>query len=95
MSDLKIYKYPFEVQDNVEIKMPMGASILTVQVQDNNPYIWAIVWPDHPLELRRFRLFGTGHPIDMELKQLNKYIGTFQLLDGRFVGHLFETSGGK
>jgi len=89
MGDLKIYKYPFEVQGDVEISMPAGATILTVQVQGETPCIWAIVDPEQPIAVRRFRIFGTGHPLDIE-PALSRYIGTFQLLGGRYVGHLFE-----
>lgn len=89
MGDLKIYKYPFEVQGDVEIAMPTGATILTVQVQGETPCIWAIVDPEQPIIVRHFRVFGTGHPLDIE-PTLSRYIGTFQLVCGRFVGHLFE-----
>lgn len=92
MSDLRIYKYPFNVQDEIRIEMPKDASILTIQAQDEVPCIWAIVDIEQPtIEVRRFRLFGTGHPMDIE-PALSRYIGTFQLLGGRFIGHLFDIS---
>ncbi|KKN27722.1 hypothetical protein LCGC14_0861460 [marine sediment metagenome] len=84
-----IYKYPFEVSDTVEIMMPTKARILTVQTQSNAPCIWALVDGDKPLETRRFRVFGTGHEFNIDPIQ-SKYIGTFQLMDGGFIGHLFE-----
>lgn len=85
----KIYKYQLEVKDYFSIVMPKGASILTVQVQQGIPCIWAIVDPEQILmETRNFRIFGTGHPILVSAK--NSYIGTFQLQNGGFVGHLFE-----
>lgn len=85
-----IHKYEIEVKDINMINMPVGAEILCVQVQYKIPCIWAKV-DNNPTEFKKrfFRLIGTWHfvPYDETLE----YIGTFQLHDGRFVGHLFET----
>lgn len=89
MGELIIFKYTFEVDPEVEIEMPKGAHILTVQVQHGYPTIWAIVDPEQPKEIRHLRLFGTGHPLDID-PAASRYIGTFQLDMGNFVGHLFE-----
>ncbi len=83
-----IFKYPFPVSDVINLDIPKGAYILTVQVQNEIPCIWALVDPEAPTESRGFRCFGTGHPIDVEIHNTS-YIGTFQLLGGSFVGHLF------
>ena len=40
-------------------------------------------------EVRRFALRGTGQYFDYR-SNVEKYIGTFQLNEGAFVGHLFE-----
>jgi len=89
MGDLIIFKYNFEVTDKVEIEMPKGAHVLTVQEQYGYPTILAIVDPDHPKEIRHFRLFGTGHYLDVDPVK-TRYIGTFQHLGGSFIEHLFE-----
>ena len=86
---MKIYKYPFPVIQNVTIKMPKGARILTVQMQGENPYIWAIVDQNMTKEDRHFKVYGTGH--DLNMKQNEEYIGTWQ--EGSFVWHLFEVKG--
>lgn len=71
--------------------MPVGAMVLSVQVQRMMPYIWALVDPDlPPLEERLFYVVGTGHPLS---DNPGKYIGTFQLLEGGLVFHLFEGLG--
>lgn len=49
----------------------------------------ALVEENENYETRKFRLTGTGHSIKDSPGILN-YIGTFQLLEGRFVGHIFE-----
>lgn len=81
-----VHKYPFDVLDLIKIKMPEGARVLTVQTQRGVPCIWAIVDTEQPTKTHYFRVFGTGHAdISDQL-----YIGTFQLFDGEFIGHLFE-----
>ena len=82
-----IYKYAFEVTDHVSIAMPEGADLLCVQTQGHTQCIWAIVNPDLPLETRRFRVYGTGHPLD---ETPGIYVGTFQLMGGSLVFHVFE-----
>jgi len=83
---MKIYKYPIPVNDEIVIKMPMSAKVLTVQMQKSEPYIWALVNPDEEMVERRFYLYGTG----MTITHSESYIGTFQMLNGGLVFHLFE-----
>lgn len=82
----RIYKYPVRIDDVQTIDLPQGAQVLSVQVQDGSPYIWACVNPSAVSEPRQFHLYGTGHPIE----DLLRFIGTFQLFGGRLVYHLFE-----
>ena len=82
-----IWKFEIEVDDKIKIEMPKNSEILCVQVQNGKPCIWAKVIKENSKEIRFFTVFGTGH----EIKEHNlNYIGTFQLFEGRFVGHLFE-----
>lgn len=37
------------------------------------------------------RVFGTGHPIPDDFF---RYVGTFKLLDGEFIGHLYARQSG-
>ena len=90
-----IYKYPITDENKQVILLPKEAEILSVQVQNNDPYIYAMVDADSEKEERFFRLFHTGSeiPVDMGVDLI--YIGTFMLNDpshttGTFVGHLFE-----
>lgn len=80
----KIYKY--EIEQTIE--MPVGAEILTIQLQHDIPNLWAVVDTEiEEKETRNFAIVGTGHAMeDGDMK----YIGTFQLFDGGFVGHVFE-----
>lgn len=82
---MKVWKYEIGESD-CEIEMPDGAQILTVQVQDGKPYIWALVNPENYFTIRRFITYVTGSFADIH--EYNKYIGTYQI--DWFVGHVFE-----
>lgn len=88
-----IYKFPIKrVTDVVQIEMPVGAQVLCVQVQHETPCIWAIVDTEAATEPRYFEIYGTGNPLPdhLDVEYDTKYIGTFQLHEGGFVGHVFE-----
>lgn len=81
-----IFKYPVELTDYFQIQMPDCAEVLSVQVQNGRPYIWALVEMDYAPRNYNFRLAGTGHPIEEDNL---KFIGTFQIASGTLVFHLF------
>ncbi len=85
---LTIYKYQMNADDVIVVEIPKDAKILTVQMQGETPCIWAAVNPDARKVERRFRMYGTGHPIDENLTL--EYIDTFQMHGGMLVFHLFE-----
>ena len=76
-----IWKYKIDGS----IQMPMDAQILTVQNQNGEEHLWALVNPNNELETRKFLIVGTGQSFD---DTDTKYIGTFQ--QPPFVWHLFE-----
>lgn len=90
---LTVYKYPLLKGSQVCVGLPKGAKILTVQVQNGVPHIWALVNPENPLVERFFRLAGTGCSIEEHKDDLH-YVGTFQLFKGRKIYHLFEVKFG-
>lgn len=83
----KIYKYDIPILDDFYLDLPIQAKILSFQIQDETPVIWALVDPTNDPETRRFSVWGTGEVID--LKNSDIYIGTAQKKHG-FVWHLFE-----
>ncbi len=87
---ITIWKFPIEVTDIQTIEMPVKAQILTVQVQHNRPFLWAMVNSYYPIESRKIRIFGTGH--DLSQEDASKYIGTFQVDGGNLVFHVFDQS---
>jgi len=82
-----IFKYALPTQDRVTFVLPKGAEILKIDVQLDQPFIWALINPEAASEERFFRVAGTGHPI--EDKNL-KFIDTFQMHGGDLVFHVFE-----
>jgi len=81
-----IWKFPILVCDEQEIEMPQFSQVLTVQMQDGQPCLWAFVDPERPMRKRKIRVFGTGHTIE----SCGRYISTFQMQGGALVFHVFE-----
>lgn len=86
---LTIYKYQIDIHDIIEIAMPQHARILAIQMQHNVPCLWAVVDTEYAMVSRRFRVFGTGRPMD---KDYTRFIGTFQMDNESLVFHVFEES---
>lgn len=82
-----IWKFELKVLSDQIILMPKGAKVLCVQVQNDFICLWAICDAEALKEKRKFSIFGTGHRLEGSDK---KYIGTIQLDNGSFVGHVFE-----
>ena len=83
----RIYKYPVPVDDKFVLELPLGSMVLTVQMQKSEPQIWVLCNPDAIKVKRYFYVYGTG--MEVSEKALN-YIGTFQMLAGGLIFHLFE-----
>ena len=86
-----IYKYPLEITDTQFVELPLGAEILTAQMQGNQLCLWVLVNPSPDVfkKNRRIEIIGTGNPVPVgDLK----YISTFQqmLVGGGLVFHIFE-----
>lgn len=82
-----IYKFKIIIADTFSLEMPFGAKILKVDIQNEEPVLWALVNTDYEThETVYFRLIGTGHPMPKDI--LLKYVDTFQ--QPPFVWHLFK-----
>lgn len=88
-----IWKYQLEVKDVQEIELPQGSALLSVQVQNGNPCLWALVYnTEAEKETIRLRTIGTGNPIDSADFDPEDFLGTYQLMNGSFVGHIFQVT---
>lgn len=86
MATTTVWKFPIPVNDTVTIPMPIGAEVLSVQLQHDDACVWARVDREMPMEPRRFHWRGTGHPAD----GLGRFVGTILVHGGELVFHLFE-----
>lgn len=68
------------------VHMPEEAHLLTLQVQQGVPTLWAQVNPEAPVVRRIFQWVGTGQKAPAD----GTYVGTVQLQGGQFVFHLYE-----
>jgi len=84
-----IWKFELKADAYTDISMPKGAHVLCVQEQGGVPCIWAIVNPSAEKENRRFRVYGTGYPLEIQWNE-SDYVGTFQIAGGALVFHVFE-----
>ena len=84
---MRIWKFPLKVEDEQELDMPSLACVLCVQVQNEIPCLWALVDDKRPTVRRIVHILGTGHVATGA--ESSHYVGTFQLLSGSFVGHVF------
>ena len=83
-----VWKFPVQIDDRVNVRLPMGATILTVDMQGDQLCLWALVDPDASLnKVRTLRIAGTGHPITDEAVD---HLGTFFLHDRALVFHVFD-----
>jgi hypothetical protein len=75
-----IYKYTLDEP----VRMPKGATVVQVGIQDGLYCIWAVVDTDVPVEERRFVVVGTGR----ELNDNMVHVGT--VFENPFVWHIME-----
>lgn len=85
-----IWKYPLEFAGYVQtFEMPVGAEVLTAQVQHGRICLWALVEDKLPAVYdRNFIILGTGHE-NREQGEL-KYVATVQMENGSLIFHIFE-----
>lgn len=81
-----IYKYILNPGDS-EISLPIGARILSTNVQNDKICIWALIDPVADICRRKFTILGTGHTtIDVETLT---FIGTVLMSGGQLVFHIW------
>jgi hypothetical protein len=84
---MEIWKFPLQMQDVQKIDMPQIEKILCVQVQNNQPCLWALCYPGTAKQKRKITIYGTGHYMSEGYRD---HIGTFQISGGQLVFHVFD-----
>lgn len=83
-----VHKYPLGGVGVQTVAIRGLVKLLTVQAQRGTPCLWALVDLDGAAVVSvRLVTFGTGQPLGSEV---GEYLGTYQLDDGWFVGHVFQ-----
>jgi len=87
-----IWKFQLSTIDVQFINMPIGAEMLSLQIQNNIPCIWCLVDKSKETEDIMFEIFGTGGSIHYDMGVERKYMGTYQneMFGESFTWHLFE-----
>ena len=87
-----VWKFPFKVQDNVQITMPVGARILHVGEQGDPMMItfWVLCDPNAQNEQRFFQVRGTGHDTGELIDLDGDYIGTVTTKPMPLVWNVWE-----
>jgi hypothetical protein len=79
---LRVYRYdlhpPEKLKVETSIKLPKGSQILTIDVKDGVPSIWAMVDPNQPDEDRALLILPTGIEVPKDWKYM-RFINTIIL----------------
>lgn len=88
---ITIHKYELPLATGpMDIEMPEGAKILTLQIQGETACMWAQVDTDNEMGTRSFTWAMTGGMVPGD----GDHIGTVQHADGRLICHLYELTKG-
>lgn len=93
----EIWKYPISLEilsqtSEIDLDMPIGARVISAQNQGNDLCLWAIVDPKAEKQVRRFCVYGTGHPVFAFKHPVIKsadFIATVQFPEYGLVLHVF------
>jgi hypothetical protein len=78
---------------NLRVMMPVGAKLLTAQIQNNSICVWAEVDTKAEREEVIFEIFGTGHSMPWNMGVDREYVGTVQFNNGDLVLHIYKWTG--
>lgn len=84
---MKVWKYTLDPHDKQDLLLPKQAILLSVQIQEGNITLWALVNPDMEKESRTFFIYGTDEDINRH-NEVVKYVATVQTPP--YVWHIFE-----
>lgn len=83
----RIFKYELEVKDNQTLEIASD-DILSVQEQNEEVVVYALVDTERPSVKYEFSMNGTGNPINFDIENF-KFLGTVKMYDGSLMYHVF------
>lgn len=94
-----VYKYGLETTDLQSIKIPklkgetdFRKQFLCIDTQHTFPCLWCLVDTEEETREVFLRVVGTGNPMPDDISR-EEYLGSYQLLGGNFIGHVFLEKG--
>ena len=85
---MKIWKTELQMGPRTSILLPRAAKVLCVQTQHERPCVWfEFDEKRHGVDEVTFFIATTGNQFNMPIEA--KYLGTFQLDGGTFIGHVY------
>ena len=89
----RVYKYEIRIGEQV-LSLPGVGKILCVGTQNDKPHMWIEIEMDGiRTEQKHLIVMTTGATFPEDLEPYMVYVGSFMLLNGSFVGHLYEIVG--
>ena len=85
-----IRQYPFNIDDVVIMRFPLGGRVVHVAMEGDSPTMWILIDTDSTtIVMREFYIVKTDSPIP---NYVRTHIGTFQeeTADNLFVWHVFD-----
>lgn len=83
---ITIHKFAVVARGATEIETYKSFTILCIQTQDNTPFIWLEVDTTAPKVELNLWTYMTGEKQTV----CGEYLGTFQLDNGSYVGHVYK-----
>lgn len=84
-----IWKFPLMLRDIQLVPMPIGANILTAQIQNGTLCLWAEIDTEQVKDQRVIEIAGTGNSM-RKSSTPRRYINSVQ--DGTYVWHVFDAT---
>jgi hypothetical protein len=84
---MKIFKYRLEIKDCQTVEIPTER-ILSVEEQNGDVVVYAMVDPEGPKKKYEFRIVVTGHDLPGDIKTYT-FLGSVKLYMGRLMFHVF------
>ena len=86
-----VFKYRLSKSGTTEVRMPIGAEVLSVKTQFGEVVLYALVENDTNAgtEVRHFESIMTGQNLSESIDKC-AYVDTALLDDGAYVIHIFE-----
>jgi hypothetical protein len=85
---MKIWKTELQMSPRTSVLLPRAARVLCVQTQNERPCVWFEFDEErYGVDEITFFIATTGSQFNMPLEA--KYLGSFQLSGGTFVGHVY------